>query len=92
VTLDVARCGVDQVQSPLAEYQQVNLVPLAVVVAELEIRTGSVWVALRKERPDQAQALRFVSELGARYLGPALRPTRHDAASSTRSRANSTDA
>jgi hypothetical protein len=50
VIVAAQRAGVvlqlDQVQPALAEHQQVNLVPLAVTVAELEVRPGAERVTL----------------------------------------------
>src|SRR5450432_3413393 len=72
-------------QPPLAKNQQVNLMPLTLPVPELEIRPGPERITLRKKCPGEAEPFGFVGELRARHLGPALRPSRHDAASSTRS-------
>ncbi len=62
-------------------HQQVDLVPAALVVAELEVRPGAERVAGRQQRLDQVQALGLVGELGRRDLSPALRSFGHDVTS-----------
>jgi hypothetical protein len=85
VIVAAQRAGVvlqlDQVQSAFAEHQQIDLVPLTVTVAELEVRPGAERVTLRKERADKVQALGLMGELGRRHLDPALQCSRHGAAS-----------
>jgi hypothetical protein len=60
------------VDPALADHQQVDFVPAAVVVAELEVRPGAERVAGWQQRLDNVQALSLVRELGRRDLGPAL--------------------
>ena len=61
-----------QMQPAPAEHQQVHLVPLAVAVAELEVRPGAERRVRRQQGPDEVEALGLVGELGGGYLNPAL--------------------
>ena len=54
----------DQVQAAAAEHQQVNLVPLAVAVAELEVRPGAEGRVRGQQGTDDVEALGLVGELG----------------------------
>ena len=62
----------DQVQPAAAQDQQVDLVPLAVAVAELEVRPGAERSVVGQQGADEIQALSLVGELGGGHLDPAL--------------------
>ena len=68
----------DQVQAAAAEDEQVDLVPLALAVAELEVRPRAERGLIRQQVMDDVQAFRLMGELGRRYLDPALDLLRHD--------------
>jgi hypothetical protein len=54
----------DQVQPPPAQDQQVDLVPFALPVPELEVAPGAERGDARQDRPRQRQTLRLMRELG----------------------------
>ena len=72
-----------QVQATPAQHQQVDLVPLAMAVAELEVRPRAEGRVRGQQGPDEVQPLRLVGELGRGYLNPALNALRHGPLSST---------
>ena len=88
VVVAAQRAGVvlqlHQVNPPLADHQQVDLVPATVAVTELEVRPSAERVARRQEGLDDVQALGLVGELGRRDLGPALGCSGHEVTSRSR--------
>ena len=71
-----------QVQPAPAQHQQVHLVPLAVAVAELEVRPGPERRVGRQQGPDEVEPLDLMGELRGGHLTPALNRPRHGPVSS----------
>src|SRR5262245_32448198 len=64
-------------QPPPANNQKVNLMPLTLAVAELEVGPGAERIHVRQQLANNTEALGLVGELRARHLGPALRCPGH---------------
>ena len=71
-----------QMEPAPAQDQKVDLVPLALAVAELQVRPRPERRVVRQQRPDDIEPLRLVRELRGSHLDPALDPLRHGAVSS----------
>lgn len=69
----------DQVQAAPAEHEQVDLVPLAVPVAALEVRPGAERHVVGQHCLDPVESLGLMGEGRGRDLKPALGVLRHDA-------------
>ena len=76
----------DQMEPAPAQDQQVDLVPLALPVAELQVRPRPERRVVRQQGPDDVEPLGLVRELRGSHLDPALDPLRHGAVSSTPAR------
>lgn len=72
----------DQVELVAGEDEEVDLVPAAVVVPELEVRPGAVGRGVGEEFADVVEAVGLVLELGGRDLDPAVVTERQDSPSS----------
>lgn len=63
----------DEVQTSLTQDDDVDFVPLALTVAELDVRPGPIGRGRREELADQPQAFGLVRERRGGHLNPAGR-------------------
>ena len=71
------------VQPPSAQHQQVDLMPLAAPIPELEVRQPPERRVRRQQGPDEVEPLRLMRELRRGYLDSALNALRRGPVSST---------
>jgi hypothetical protein len=64
----------DEMELPAAEQQQVDLVPSASQVGELEVRPGPIRRLVWHDRADQCQPFGFARKLRERDLDPPVLP------------------